>query len=54
MKDILESYLNSEIDSIPELEEDRLFIDCRKENDDSSPLHACHNIWSKLVTVNVL
>lgn len=53
MNEVLESYLNGEIDNIPELEEKRLFIDCRDE-DSNRQLHGCHNIWANIVTVNVL
>lgn len=51
--DALESYLNGETESIPELEEERLYMDCR-QFDDEYPLHRCFNIWHKIVTVNVL
>lgn len=51
--EVLEQYLNGEIESIAELEEKRLYIDCRDENSDA-PLNGCHNIWTNLVTVNVL
>lgn len=53
LEEILNSYLGGGIENIPEFEEKRLFIDCRDENSDLR-LHGCHNIWTELVTVNVL
>lgn len=49
----LESYLKGEADCIPELTEERLFMDCREEGS-AEQLHRCYNIWHNLVTVNVL
>jgi len=49
----LESYLKGEADCIPELNEERLFMDCREEGS-TKQLHRCYNIWHNLVTVNVL
>lgn len=51
--EILESYLKGEADCIPELNEERMFMDCREEGSQKQ-LHGCYNIWHNLVTVNVL
>lgn len=52
-RDILEQYLTGNQDSIPELEEERLYIDCRDKDSDSA-LHIYQNMWQRIVTVNVL
>ncbi len=52
-EEVLAQYLDGEVDAIPELEEKRLYIDCRDEGDNGS-LHIYQNMWKKIVTVNVL
>lgn len=52
-KEVLEDYLNDRVKTIPELCEERLYFDCRGENE-SLPLHSCFNMWKDIVSVNVL
>lgn len=51
--EVLEDYLCGKTDSIPELDEDILYYDCRKNASDL-PLHTFINDWSSIATVNVL
>lgn len=51
--EVLEQYLSGEQTSIPELEENRMYFDCRNE-DEEKQLHIYHNMWTKIVTPSIL
>ena len=49
----IDQYLQHHIDSIPELETERLLLD-KRENPGYRTLPVGHNSWSQIVSVNAL
>lgn len=51
--EVLNDYLNGKVATIPELMEDSLYLDCRRQGEET-PLHFCLNDWKMIATANVL
>lgn len=50
---VVRDYLDGRLESIDELEQKRLYFDCRSD-DDGQDIRIQPNVWSQMVTVNTL